>query len=87
MHDIDFHNHRDPEALKAKADQNYFELLHFTKHPLCFEFRAKEFLFSLQSIHSLIYYKQSHRRWSQGLIFHQALVDCARAGILLPLGG
>ena len=25
-------------------------------------------------------------RWSQGLIFHQALVDCARAGILLPLG-
>ena len=25
-------------------------------------------------------------RWSQGLIFHQALVDCARAAILLPLG-
>lgn len=26
------------------------------------------------------------RRWSQGLLFHQALVDCARAAILLPLG-
>lgn len=25
-------------------------------------------------------------RWSQGLLFHQALVDCARAAILLPLG-
>ncbi|XP_049768049.1 uncharacterized protein LOC126101434 [Schistocerca cancellata] len=24
-------------------------------------------------------------RWSQGLVFHQALVDCARAAILLPL--
>lgn len=26
------------------------------------------------------------RRWSQGLLFHQAMVDCARAAILLPLG-
>uniref|UniRef100_A0A0K2TYD1 G-protein coupled receptors family 1 profile domain-containing protein n=1 Tax=Lepeophtheirus salmonis TaxID=72036 RepID=A0A0K2TYD1_LEPSM len=26
------------------------------------------------------------RRWSQGLLFHQALVDCARAAILVPLG-
>ena len=52
MHDIDFHNPRDPGALKAKADQNYyFELLHFTKDPLSFKFRTKEFLFSLQSIH------------------------------------
>lgn len=25
-------------------------------------------------------------RWSQGLMFHQAMVDCARAAILLPLG-
>lgn len=25
-------------------------------------------------------------RWSQGLLFHQACVDCARAAILLPLG-
>ncbi|TGZ51304.1 Uncharacterized protein DBV15_06440 [Temnothorax longispinosus] len=25
-------------------------------------------------------------RWSQGLLFHQAMVDCARAAILLPLG-
>lgn len=25
-------------------------------------------------------------RWSQGLLFHQALVDCARAAILMPLG-
>ena len=57
MHDVDFHNHRDPGALKSKADQNYyFELLHFTKHPLSFKFWAKEFLFSLQSIHSLMYY-------------------------------
>ncbi|PNF41012.1 hypothetical protein B7P43_G08849 [Cryptotermes secundus] len=24
--------------------------------------------------------------WSQGLLFHQALVDCARAAILIPLG-
>ena len=27
-----------------------------------------------------------HRRWSQGLLFHQAIVDCARAAILVPLG-
>lgn len=26
------------------------------------------------------------RRWSQGLLFHQAIVDCARAAILMPLG-
>ncbi|KAK4299597.1 hypothetical protein Pmani_028130, partial [Petrolisthes manimaculis] len=26
------------------------------------------------------------RRWSQGLLFHQALVDCGRAAILIPLG-
>ncbi|XP_014277065.1 uncharacterized protein [Halyomorpha halys] len=26
------------------------------------------------------------RRWSQGLLFHQAMVDCARAAILIPLG-
>ena len=25
-------------------------------------------------------------RWSQGLLFHQAMVDCARAAILMPLG-
>ena len=25
-------------------------------------------------------------RWSQGLMLHQGLVDCARAVILLPLG-
>ncbi|KAJ8886342.1 hypothetical protein PR048_012553 [Dryococelus australis] len=25
-------------------------------------------------------------RWSLGLVFHQALVDCARAAILIPLG-
>uniref|UniRef100_T1HBM0 G-protein coupled receptors family 1 profile domain-containing protein n=1 Tax=Rhodnius prolixus TaxID=13249 RepID=T1HBM0_RHOPR len=28
----------------------------------------------------------SVRRWSQGLLFHQAMVDCCRAGILIPLG-
>ena len=28
----------------------------------------------------------STTRWSQGLIFHQAVVDCARAAILLPMG-
>ena len=55
MHDVDFHNHHDPGALKVKPDQNYyFELLHFTKHPLSFKFWAKEFLFSLQSTHSLM---------------------------------
>ncbi|XP_071052749.1 uncharacterized protein [Onthophagus taurus] len=26
------------------------------------------------------------RRWSQGLLFHQGVVDCARAALLLPLG-
>ncbi|KAK4879010.1 hypothetical protein RN001_007156 [Aquatica leii] len=26
------------------------------------------------------------RRWSQGLLFHQAAVDCLRAALLLPLG-
>ncbi|XP_057664408.1 uncharacterized protein LOC130898862 isoform X1 [Diorhabda carinulata] len=26
------------------------------------------------------------RRWSQGLLFHQGAVDCARAALLLPLG-
>ncbi|XP_045472527.1 uncharacterized protein LOC123679149 isoform X2 [Harmonia axyridis] len=26
------------------------------------------------------------RRWSQGLLFHQGFVDCARAALLLPLG-
>merc|ERR1712004_421551 len=35
---------------------------------------------------AIIIIKRPLRRWSQGLIFHQALVDCARAGILLPLG-
>jgi hypothetical protein len=25
-------------------------------------------------------------RWSLGLVFHQGLVDCARASLLLPLG-
>ncbi|XP_016838106.1 uncharacterized protein LOC107980715 [Nasonia vitripennis] len=35
---------------------------------------------------ALILGKRSLRRWSQGLLFHQALVDCARAAILLPLG-
>ncbi|XP_043683336.1 uncharacterized protein LOC122636311 isoform X3 [Vespula pensylvanica] len=35
---------------------------------------------------SLILVKRQLRRWSQGLLFHQAMVDCARAAILLPLG-
>ncbi|XP_058794536.1 uncharacterized protein LOC131666143 [Phymastichus coffea] len=35
---------------------------------------------------ALIICKRSLRRWSQGLLFHQAMVDCARAAILLPLG-
>uniref|UniRef100_A0A0K2TZ94 G-protein coupled receptors family 1 profile domain-containing protein n=1 Tax=Lepeophtheirus salmonis TaxID=72036 RepID=A0A0K2TZ94_LEPSM len=34
----------------------------------------------------LILTRKSLRRWSQGLLFHQALVDCARAAILVPLG-
>ena len=28
----------------------------------------------------------SRHRWSQGLLFHQAMVDMARAAILMPLG-
>ncbi|MPC44632.1 hypothetical protein E2C01_038309 [Portunus trituberculatus] len=28
----------------------------------------------------------SINKWSQGLLFHQALVDCGRAAILIPLG-
>ncbi|XP_048514735.1 uncharacterized protein LOC110117452 isoform X2 [Athalia rosae] len=35
---------------------------------------------------ALILAKRHLRRWSQGLLFHQAMVDCARAAILLPLG-
>ncbi|XP_077262330.1 uncharacterized protein LOC143897499 isoform X1 [Temnothorax americanus] len=35
---------------------------------------------------TLILAKRQLRRWSQGLLFHQAMVDCARAAILLPLG-
>ncbi|CAK9805646.1 hypothetical protein ANTPLA_LOCUS4606 [Anthophora plagiata] len=35
---------------------------------------------------ALILGKRQLRRWSQGLLFHQAMVDCARAAILLPLG-
>ncbi|XP_029678115.1 uncharacterized protein LOC115244546 isoform X1 [Formica exsecta] len=35
---------------------------------------------------ALILAKRQLRRWSQGLLFHQAMVDCARAAILLPLG-
>lgn len=27
-----------------------------------------------------------YSRWSQGLLFHQGAVDCARAALLLPLG-
>ncbi|XP_076030791.1 uncharacterized protein LOC143018984 isoform X3 [Oratosquilla oratoria] len=34
----------------------------------------------------LLVAKKHLRRWSQGLLFHQALVDCARAAILIPLG-
>jgi len=34
----------------------------------------------------IILIKKPLRRWSQGLIFHQAIVDCARAAILLPMG-
>ncbi|XP_066586083.1 uncharacterized protein [Prorops nasuta] len=35
---------------------------------------------------ALILAKRQLRMWSQGLLFHQAMVDCARAAILLPLG-
>ena len=38
------------------------------------------------SLITLILIKRPLRRWSQGLIFHQALVDSARAGILIPMG-
>ncbi|XP_023218025.1 uncharacterized protein LOC111620343 [Centruroides sculpturatus] len=34
----------------------------------------------------LIIIKRPLRRWSQGLLFHQGLVDCTRASLLLPLG-
>ncbi|XP_022237077.1 histamine H2 receptor-like [Limulus polyphemus] len=34
----------------------------------------------------LIVLKRPLRRWSQGLLFHQGLVDCARASLLVPLG-
>ncbi|XP_046664628.1 uncharacterized protein LOC124357163 isoform X2 [Homalodisca vitripennis] len=34
---------------------------------------------------TLILAKKQLRRWSQGLLFHQAIVDCARAAILIPL--
>ncbi|XP_045764477.1 uncharacterized protein LOC123866820 [Maniola jurtina] len=35
---------------------------------------------------AVILSKKQLRRWSHGLLFHQAVVDCARAAILLPLG-
>ncbi|KAK4320013.1 hypothetical protein Pmani_009082 [Petrolisthes manimaculis] len=35
---------------------------------------------------TLLIARKHLRRWSQGLLFHQALVDCARAAILIPLG-
>ena len=38
------------------------------------------------SLMIVIVVKQPLSRWSQGLIFHQAVVDGARAAILLPLG-
>ena len=34
----------------------------------------------------IILAKKRVRRWSLGLIFHQCVVDCARACILIPLG-
>ncbi|GFR07332.1 g_PROTEIN_RECEP_F1_2 domain-containing protein [Trichonephila clavata] len=34
----------------------------------------------------LIVFKRPLRRWSQGLLFHQGLVDCGRASLLLLLG-
>ncbi|GAB6029497.1 hypothetical protein CHUAL_005251 [Chamberlinius hualienensis] len=34
----------------------------------------------------LILSKKHLRSWSQGLLFHQGFVDCARAAILIPLG-
>jgi len=35
---------------------------------------------------AVILLRRPLRRWSQGLLFHQAVVDCARAAILMPLG-
>ncbi|XP_045137277.1 uncharacterized protein LOC123519824 isoform X1 [Portunus trituberculatus] len=35
---------------------------------------------------TLLIARRHLRRWSQGLLFHQALVDCGRAAILIPLG-
>ena len=35
---------------------------------------------------STLYYIIFYLRWSHGLLFHQAMVDCARAAILMPLG-
>ncbi|XP_071517940.1 uncharacterized protein [Panulirus ornatus] len=35
---------------------------------------------------TLLIARKHLRRWSQGLLFHQALVDCGRAAILIPLG-
>ncbi|XP_035428920.1 uncharacterized protein LOC118261954 isoform X8 [Spodoptera frugiperda] len=35
---------------------------------------------------AVILSKKQLRRWSHGLLFHQAIVDLARAAILLPLG-
>ena len=34
----------------------------------------------------IILAKRTVRRWSLGLIFHQCIVDCSRACILIPLG-
>ena len=34
----------------------------------------------------IIMIKKRVRRWSLGLIFHQCIVDCSRACILIPLG-
>nr|XP_042900102.1 uncharacterized protein LOC107443169 [Parasteatoda tepidariorum] len=34
----------------------------------------------------LILIKKQLRRWSQGLLFHQGLVDCIRASLMIPLG-
>lgn len=38
------------------------------------------------AVNVLTYIYPGIYRWSQGLLFHQAMVDCARAAILLPLG-
>ena len=35
---------------------------------------------------TIILAKKRVRRWSLGLIFHQCVVDCSRACILIPLG-